>query len=76
MQPGILAQIVPGKYRHYKGGIYEVLFEATHTEDNTTCVVYKHLESGKIYVRPKLVFLSTIKVLREKTIPRFELIQE
>lgn len=72
----ILDLVKPGKYRHYKGGIYEVLFEAIHTEDNTTCVIYKHLDSGKIYVRPKLVFLSMVTVLREKTIPRFEPIQE
>ena len=42
----------PGKrYKHYKGGTYEVITLATHTETNEAMVVYKSLLFGSIYVR-------------------------
>lgn len=72
----ILDTVKPGIYRHYKGGMYEVLGEATHTETRDTCVVYRHIESGEMYVRPKLVFLSPAVVLREQQVPRFVPVQE
>lgn len=43
----------PGKkYKHYKGGTYEVITLATHTESGDVMVVYKSLLFGSIYVRP------------------------
>lgn len=40
------------KYKHYKGGTYEVISLATHTETNEVMVIYKSLNFGSVYVRP------------------------
>ena len=40
-----------GKYRHYKGGIYEVIGMATHTETLEDMVVYTD-DKEKVWVRP------------------------
>lgn len=43
----------PGKtYRHYKGGLYKVLFLSTHTETSEVFVNYKSLHFGSYYSRP------------------------
>jgi hypothetical protein len=39
-------------YRHYKGGIYEFLFLAPHTETGETLVIYKSVLFGSYYARP------------------------
>jgi hypothetical protein len=39
-------------YQHYKGGLYEVIMLAQHTETNEPMVVYKSLLFGTNYVRP------------------------
>lgn len=46
-------EIRPGKYRHFKGNEYEVLFTAQHSETGETMVVYRALygEQG-LWVRP------------------------
>jgi len=45
-------EIKPGRYRHYKGNVYNVLFVATHSETLEPMVVYQALygEHG-IWVR-------------------------
>ena len=35
-----------GKYRHYKGGVYEFLFMAPHSETGDKLVIYKSVLSG------------------------------
>lgn len=40
------------KYRHYKGGLYEVLFLSKHTETNEIMVIYKSIHFGTFYARP------------------------
>lgn len=43
----------PGKkYRHYKGGIYQVLFLSKHTENSEILVNYQSLHFGSYYSRP------------------------
>lgn len=68
-------RVVPGVYRHFKGGMYCVLTTATHTETEEELVVYRSLEEpSKIWVRPVKMFCE--KVDRNgKLIDRFELIE-
>jgi len=43
----------PGKnYRHYKGGLYKVLFLSNHTENGDILVNYQSLLFGSYYSRP------------------------
>ena len=47
----------PGRcYRHYKGGIYEVLFLAKHTENDEILVIYRSMQFGTNYARPLSVW--------------------
>ncbi len=53
----------PGRYRHYKGGEYEVLFLATHSETEETVVVYRPLYGdGDYWVRPLAMFTENVVV--------------
>ena len=51
-----------GKYRHFKGRIYEVIAIAKHSETLEEMVVYKH--NDDIWVRPYSMFIE--KVDKEK----------
>ncbi len=65
-----------GKYKHYKGNIYEVLGVAKHSETLEDLVVYKALYENsvsKLWVRPINMFLEKIKK-DGKIINRFEYI--
>lgn len=50
-----------GIYRHFKGGIYEVLEIATHSETMEEMVVYRNRESGKWWVRPASMWNETVE---------------
>jgi len=44
---------VPGKlYKHYKGGLYEVLLLAKHSENDEMLVIYRSVQFGTHYARP------------------------
>ena len=44
---------LPGQiFKHYKGGYYEVITMAQHTENSEKLVIYKSLNFGSIYARP------------------------
>jgi hypothetical protein len=46
-------EIRPGRYRHFKGNEYEVLYIATHSETLEPMVVYRALYGERgIWVRP------------------------
>ncbi len=46
-------EITPGKYRHFKGNEYEVLYIAQHSETLEEMVVYRALYGERgIWVRP------------------------
>ena len=70
------AAIKPGRYRHFKGGLYEVLGVARHSEDETAQVVYRALYGeGGLWVRPAYMWLETVQ--RDgKCCPRFEKIDD
>lgn len=59
-------------YEHYKGGLYEVITLATHTETNETLVIYKSLLFGSIYARPLSMWFEKVK--NEENIDRFTLL--
>ena len=69
-------QILPGKYRHFKGNEYEVLYIAKHSETMEDMVVYRALYGeGGIWVRPASMWNET--VTRDgKTFRRFTPIEE
>ena len=48
-----MEEIAKGKYRHYKGNEYEVLYVATHSETLEPMVVYRALYGDfGVWVRP------------------------
>ena len=60
-----------GRYRHFKGGEYEVIGVARHSETHEPMVVYRPLynETG-MWVRPLAMFLETVTHNGEP-VPRF-----
>ena len=48
-------------YRHYKGGLYEVITLAKCKERNITVVVYKSLLFGTVYTRPLSEWFDKVK---------------
>ena len=54
--------IRPGRYRHFKGGEYEVLYVATHSETLEPMVVYRALYGERgIWVRPAAMWNETVE---------------
>jgi hypothetical protein len=53
----------PGRYRHYKGGEYEVVGVARHSETLEALVVYRPLynDSG-LWARPHAMFFGQVEV--------------
>lgn len=49
-------------YRHYKGGSYEVVALATHSETHEPMVVYRSQETAQAWVRPSEMFFGTVSV--------------
>jgi hypothetical protein len=61
-----------GRYRHYKGGEYEVIGTARHSETDELLVVYRPLyNSTGLRVRPVAMFLETV-THNGAAVPRFE----
>lgn len=60
------------RYRHYKGGIYELVCEAVLEADHTPVVVYRG-QDGVVWVRPREAFFETVTV-DGATLPRFTLL--
>ena len=57
-----MEEIKSGKYRHFKGGEYEVLAIALHSETQEEMVVYRALYGeGKTWVRPKSMWNETVE---------------
>jgi hypothetical protein len=56
-------------YRHYKGGVYELVCEAVLEADHTAVVVYRG-QDGKTWVRPRDAFFASVDVDGVR-VPRF-----
>ena len=42
--------------QHYKGGLYNIITVAEHTETGEELIIYTNLEKTKTYARPKAMF--------------------
>jgi hypothetical protein len=62
-----------GIYRHYKGGLYEVLHLSKHTETDEILVNYKSLHFGSFYSRPLESWHKTIE--SQPLLKRFTLVE-
>ena len=57
-----MEEIKPGRYRHFKGGEYEVLGLATHSETEEPMVVYRPLYGERgLWVRPASMWNETVE---------------
>lgn len=66
----------PGRYRHFKGGEYEVLSVARHSETHEAMVVYRPLYGDEgWWVRPLSMFVEFVERDGVK-VPRFEYLGE
>jgi cupin 2 domain-containing protein len=65
-------ELLPGRYRHYKGNQYTVLGVARHSETHEELVVYRqeYADHG-LWVRPNKMFVETVTVDGEE-VPRFQ----
>ena len=66
----------PGRYRHFKGGEYEVLGVARHSEGLEDMVVYRPLYNDTgLWVRPVSMFTESVE--RDGRLqPRFAFVDE
>ncbi len=65
------ADVMPGRYRHYKGNFYEVIGVARHSETGEKLVVYRCLYGdGSLWVRPLGMFMETV-IVGGRKVPRF-----
>ncbi|MFZ5550849.1 MAG: DUF1653 domain-containing protein [Pseudomonadota bacterium] len=63
-----------GRYRHYKGGEYEVIGVARHSETLEPLVVYRPLYNASgLWVRPHAMFFGELEVGGQRT-ARFTLV--
>lgn len=55
-------ELKPGKYRHFKGGEYELIGIAKHSETLEPMVVYRALYGdGGLWVRPAAMWTETVE---------------
>ena len=75
-----MEKIKPGKYRHYKGNLYEVIGVGRHTETKEELVVYRAIYddgawSGGWNFKPLGNFLEKV-VVNGDEIPRFKRVED
>ena len=55
-------ELKPGRYRHFKGGEYELIGLATHSETLEPMVVYRALYGeGGLWVRPARMWMERVE---------------
>ncbi len=65
-----------GRYRHFKGNEYEVLFVAKHSETLEDLVIYRALYGdGGVWARPVSMWNETVEK-DGKAVPRFAYLGE
>jgi len=69
-------ELKPGKYRHFKGGEYELIGIASHSETLEPMVVYRALYgAGGLWVRPAAMWTERVEK-EHYSGPRFQYIGE
>lgn len=48
--------ILPGRYRHFKGGLYDVIFNGKFEMDDRDVVVYQAVRDNSVWVRYSCYF--------------------
>ena len=57
-----MPDLTPGRYRHFKGNEYRLLFVATHSETREPMVVYQALYGEKgLWVRPAAMWTERVE---------------
>jgi hypothetical protein len=70
-----------GRYRHYKGNLYEVVGVARHSETMEELVVYRALYDhprwgpNSLWVRPRAMFVEDVEV-DGRRLPRFARVED
>ena len=65
-----------GRYKHYKGNLYEVIGTARNTETLEILVIYRALyDNYDLCARPLEMFCESV-IIDEKNVPRFTYISE
>lgn len=68
--------LTPGRYKHYKGGEYDVIDTAIHSETEELMVVYRPLYGDKaLWVRPLSMWNETVEYQGE-LVKRFTLVSQ
>ena len=66
-----LPEVLPGRYRHYKGGEYELVGVVRHSETLEVLVLYRPLyDDSGLWVRPFAMFFEDVEVNGRRQ-PRF-----
>lgn len=64
---------MPGtRWKHYKGGVYEVITLANHSETQEPLVIYKSIPFGSVYARPLSMWHAPC-ALNDTEVARFTL---
>lgn len=64
-----MSEVKFGRYRHFKGGEYEVLHIARHSETEEPLVVYRALYGdGGVWVRPLSMWNESVEYNGEKVL--------
>ena len=71
-----MEKIKPGRYRHFKGNEYEVLYLAKHSETLEDMVVYRALYGEKsVWVRPASMWNDKV-MHKGRVILRFTFLED
>jgi hypothetical protein len=66
---------IPGRlYYHYKGGMYEFLNVAKHSETGEDLAVYRSVHYGTFYVRPLGMWFDDVEDHKGESVVRFTLV--
>lgn len=64
--------IVDGRYRHFRGGLYEIYGLVKHSETSKFLMLYRSIETGVRWVRPVDSFINSVTLPDGSVVPRFD----